>query len=475
MASASITRRSHHSASSIPPATAEPLTAAITGLDSCSRDGPIGAVLDMSGSSGLDIERRSAPAQKVPPAPQRTATDAPSSASNSVKASASAAAVGPSTALRTSARSTITVETLPLRSTRSRQSMAATSPGAQPIVNVWENGRMSPAAPRRPAPPATIPAAMAGAVDLAAVRARSEAAARAAEAPVPTAGAYVVDVTEATFQSEVLDRSFQVPVLIDLWADWCQPCKQLSPILERLANEGGGAWVLAKIDVDANPRISQALQVQSIPTVFAVIGGQLAPGFQGALPEAQVRQFVDAVIDAGRESKLPGMPPGEPGADAAGGAQQRRGRHERRGGRGTGPAGGARLVAAEEALEAGDFDTAVARYQEIVSSEPAQRGGAAGAGSGAAAAAGRPDTRPDDGAGRRTIRTTYPGTWLPRICSSPATRSTRHSIGSLGLLARTSAEDRDAVRERLIEYFDLLGPDDPRVAPARRRMAQVLF
>ena len=96
---------------------------------------------------------------------------------------------------------------------------------------------------------------MTGAIDLAAVKARSEAAARAAEAPPPSASDVVVDVTEATFQTEVLDRSFQVPVLIDLWADWCQPCKQLSPVLERLAAAGGGSWVLAKIDTDANPRL----------------------------------------------------------------------------------------------------------------------------------------------------------------------------------------------------------------------------
>ena len=122
---------------------------------------------------------------------------------------------------------------------------------------------------RPPAPAPAMAAAMSGAVDLAAVKARSEAATRAAENPTSAPGGYVVEVTEATFQAEVIDRSFQVPVLIDLWADWCQPCKQLSPILERLAGEAGGTWILAKIDVDANPRISQALQVQSIPTVFA--------------------------------------------------------------------------------------------------------------------------------------------------------------------------------------------------------------
>src|SRR3954470_2133060 len=120
-----------------------------------------------------------------------------------------------------------------------------------------------------PAPSPAALAAMSGAVDLAAVKARSEAAARAAAAPPPSGGQYVIDATEANFQAEVLDRSFQVPVLLDLWAEWCQPCKQLSPMLGRLANEPAGSWVLAKVDVDANPRIAQMLQVQSIPTVFA--------------------------------------------------------------------------------------------------------------------------------------------------------------------------------------------------------------
>ena len=183
---------------------------------------------------------------------------------------------------------------------------------------------------------------MAGAVDLAAVKARSEAAARAAEAPPPQPGASVVDVTEATFQAEVIDRSFQVPVLIDLWADWCQPCKQLSPVLEKLAAEGNGAWVLAEIDVDANPRISQALQVQSIPTVFAVIGGQLAPGFQGALPEPQVREFVAAVLEAAQQAGLTGAPAAPEGAAMEGALEPE-------------PAGDPRFVAAEEALEGGDY------------------------------------------------------------------------------------------------------------------------
>ena len=83
---------------------------------------------------------------------------------------------------------------------------------------------------------------------------------------------------------------------MDLWAEWCGPCKQLSPVLEKLASEADGQWILAKVDVDANPQLSAALQVQSIPMVVAVLGGQLVDGFLGAMPEAQVRQWLSQVL-----------------------------------------------------------------------------------------------------------------------------------------------------------------------------------
>jgi len=302
---------------------------------------------------------------------------------------------------------------------------------------------------------------MSGAVDLAAIKARSDAVARAAEAPPRAAGQFIIDVTEAGFQTDVLDRSFQVPVLLDLWADWCEPCKQLSPMLERLVNEGNGAWLLAKIDVDANPRISQALQVQSIPTVFAVISGQLIPGFQGALPEAQIREFIAALLQAAGEAGLPGASTAPPAMEDGGPVSPELPEDPR-------------FDAAETALADGDYDLARQRFRAILDAEP---------GNAPAALAlrqvellsrveatdpsviARADAAPDDAAAQLAAAD------LELVADNAAGALRR----LLDVLARTSGEDRDAVRERLLEFFDLLGPDDERVAPARREMARALF
>ncbi|MFL6095577.1 MAG: tetratricopeptide repeat protein [Blastococcus sp.] len=322
---------------------------------------------------------------------------------------------------------------------------------------------MQPSRPGRPDPRAAaqqaqMAAAMAGAVDLAAVKARSDAAARAQTAPPPSAavpagapGSAVVDVTEATFQSEVLDRSFQVPVVLDLWAEWCGPCKQLSPVLERLATEGGGSWVLAKVDVDANPALAQGLRVQGIPAVKAVWQGQLVAEFTGAIPEEQARQFVDELVKATTGGAVPGGD-GEAPAETE----------------------DPRLDAAEAALERGDLTAAEAAYQAILDAEPDHPEASLAlrqvqlfrradeAGPDALAAA---EAAPDD--------------------VSAQTRAADFLLGTgnvqeafdhlLDVVRRTTGEDRDQARKHLVELFAVVGDEDPRVGAARRQLTLALF
>jgi putative thioredoxin len=334
--------------------------------------------------------------------------------------------------------------------------MPGTSPADRPAVNVWETGAMRPGGQRRPTQPSpALTAAMAGAVDLAAVQARNEAAARAAEAPPPAAGQYVTRVSEATFQTDVLDRSFQVPVLIAVTSARAPGGDQLTASLERLATEAAGDWVLAVVDLDENPRIVQALQVRAVPTVFAVIGGQLVPGFEGALPDEQLRGFLEAVVQAGREAGLTALPAG---AEAAPVEEPE----------------DPRFAAAEQALDEGDYALAAQRYQQILDAEPNNDQAALAllqvrlmerVESLDPALVQRAESEPDE---------------VPAQLAAADLQMTRNDVDGalrrlLDTIARTSGDDRDKVRERLVEYFELLGADDPRVAPARREMARVLF
>jgi putative thioredoxin len=110
-----------------------------------------------------------------------------------------------------------------------------------------------------------------------------------------------IDVTDATFQTEVIDKSSEVPVVVDLWAPWCGPCKTLGPIIEKVIDETGGKVVLVKVNVDENPGLSQAFKVQSIPAVYAVKDGAVVDGFMGSYPEHAVKEFVDALIPTEEE------------------------------------------------------------------------------------------------------------------------------------------------------------------------------
>src|SRR5687768_2909596 len=117
-------------------------------------------------------------------------------------------------------------------------------------------------------------------------------------------GATTIDVTDDTFGTHVMERSSQVPVVVDLWAEWCGPCKTLGPILEKVVAETGGKVVLAKVDVDSNPNVARAFQVQGIPAVYALRDGKVVDAFVGAQPEQKVREFVDALLPSDDEQRL---------------------------------------------------------------------------------------------------------------------------------------------------------------------------
>lgn len=318
--------------------------------------------------------------------------------------------------------------------------------------------------PRQAAQAAALSSAMARAVDLSPLKARAEAAARnqqqangASTAEDTAAGPWVVDVTEASFQADVLERSMQVPVVVDLWADWCQPCKQLSPVLERLAEAGRGAWVLAKIDIDANRRIAQLFGVQSIPMVIAVAGGQPVDGFAGALPEPQVKQWITRLLDALRD-RLPGIRQAEERAAGAPGVE---------------PAD-PRFTAAEEAVERGDYAAAEAAYQEILAAEPNNAQAAAAlaqvrfqmrAQKADPSAIARADANPDDIDAQ-----------LAAADAELAANKVEEAFARLvATVSRTAGEERDRVREHLVGLFELFPADDPRVSAARRALARALF
>ena len=304
---------------------------------------------------------------------------------------------------------------------------------------------------------------MAGAVDLSALKARSEVAARPQQASAGAERAetpFVIDVTEESFQTDVLERSLEVPVVVDLWATWCGPCKQLSPVLERLAAAGNGAWVLAKVDVDANPRIAQAFGVQSIPMVVAVVGGQPVDAFNGALPEPQVRQWIAALLDALRD-RMPAIAQAEAGVDGA--EEQPEEEPE-----------DPRFTAAEDALERGDYAAAEEAYQQILAAEPANEQAAAAlsqvrflarAENVDPTAVERADAAPDDIDAQ-----------LAAADAEVATDSVDAAFNRLvSTVGRTAGEERDRAREHLIGLFELFPADDSRVTAARRALARALF
>lgn len=273
----------------------------------------------------------------------------------------------------------------------------------------------------------------------------------------------VVDVTDAMFE-QVAQISQSVPVVFDLWAEWCEPCKTLSPIIEKVTREFDGRVLLAKVDVEANPGLAQAFQAQSIPMVVALLGGRPVPLFQGAVPEPQVREFFTQLVqlaeqngiagrvraaDAGEGTEAEAEAPAEPEIPEA---------HR----------------AAVEAAENGDYDAAVAEWEQVLKKAPAD----------AAARAALVQVK---------LLQRLTGHTADAIRSEAAANPTdleaQMRVADLDIsgghiedaflrlldLFSSSPDDRAAIRERMLELFEVVGITDPRVIAARQRLASLLY
>ncbi|MFF3560040.1 tetratricopeptide repeat protein [Streptomyces sp. NPDC002574] len=311
---------------------------------------------------------------------------------------------------------------------------------------------------------------MSGVVDLAAVKAAGEAktkaeqaraeAARTGGVPAP---ALVTEVTEATFETDVLQRSTEVPVVVHFWTDRADASVQLEDALERLAAEYAGRVVVAKIDVYANQLLVQQFGVQGIPAVFAVLAGQAMPLFQGAAPEDQIREVLDQLIAVAEQRfGIVGVPV-EGGAPAVPAEERPPSPQE------------LALTAAHDALDQGDLGGAIQAYRNVLSGDP----GNLEAKLGLAQAELLQRVEGADPQALRKAAADRPDDVAAQIAVADLDLVGGHVEDAFGRLVeavrRSAGADRDAARTRLLELFEVIGPDDPRVTAARSALARVLF
>jgi putative thioredoxin len=292
------------------------------------------------------------------------------------------------------------------------------------------------------------------------------------------AAAPVKDVTTATFMAEVVDGSFEAPVIVDFWAPWCGPCKQLGPILERVVKAAGGAVRLVKVNIDENPEIAQQMRIQSIPAVYAFKEGRPVDGFVGALPESQVKQFVQRLSGGRAGARSP--------IDEA-------------------------LAMAKEALAAGDHKSAGNLYQQIVQHDPGNAEAVAGlaramiAGGDLAKARQALDRAPKDAVGHADIVAARSaldlaeqgrkamagaGKLRARLDQNPDDHEARFELATalfgggdreaaidelLTLFKRDREWNEQAARKQLIKFFEAMGPTDPLTLKSRRRLSAMMF
>ncbi|MEV0199049.1 tetratricopeptide repeat protein [Nonomuraea sp. NPDC050691] len=305
------------------------------------------------------------------------------------------------------------------------------------------------------------PGSLYGAVDLGARKQALEAQSRReAAGPQAASSASIVDVTEETFTTDVIDRSMSVPVVLDLWSPRAPGSAQLSPVLEKVVGSMGGRAVLAKVNVDASPQIAQALRVQAVPTVLAIFQGQAVTGFQQVLPEQEVRRWLEELMGAVEQfyqANPDARPPAAPGAQEP-----------------EAPPADPDLLAAEQAIEQGDLDAAEAAYERLLARAPGDEDAKMGL------------------AGVRLIKRTADAdpADVQRRLADPADVDAHLLAADLEMLSgavdeafarvvavvkRTSGDDRDKARRHLLGLFETLPGDDPSLAKARRALASALF
>ncbi|MBO3744525.1 tetratricopeptide repeat protein [Streptosporangiaceae bacterium NEAU-GS5] len=297
----------------------------------------------------------------------------------------------------------------------------------------------------------TRPGSLYGAVDLGARKQALDAQARREAAGQDATPSSVAEVTAATFTADVIERSMSVPVVVEATVPRAEQVQQFSQALEKLAAEAGGAWVLARVDVEANPELAQALRMRAVPTVYMAIQGQLMPLFEGPLSEAQLRQaFAQVFEQLGIEPGAPQDPSAEPPIDPD-------------------------LQAADDAIESGDLDAAAAAYQRLLARNPSSEDARIGL------------------AGVGLVRRTSgldSGAVLRRAAEDPAdvdlqTQAADVEVLSgrvdeaferlIGVVRRTAGDERDKARLHLLSLFETLPADDPSVLKARRGLASALF